>query len=205
MSRQLTLISALGAVLIIALWWLFLYSPGNDELTRIEDEIAAAETEQASLQQRIAVLENVRARAPETEAAIARVQAIVPDDPALPAALRQLAAAADDAGVELTAISTTRPAVVDELVGLNAATVTITANGSYFQLVDFLRRVEDPTITARGISFNNLAVTLAEHPTLTISLTGEMYAVLEPPPTPEEAVAPVEEDESGDEAEEEAA
>ena len=185
MSRQAVLLGVLGTVLVVALWWLFLYAPGQDELAAIEDEIAAAEAEQASLETRIAALEAVRARAPETEAAIARLRSLVPDDPALPSALRQLTAAALDAGIDVTAVATSRPEVVDEAIGLNAAGVSITATGSYFQLVDFLRRVEDPQITARGLTFSNLAVTTAVPPTLTISLTGQMYAVLEPPPEPD--------------------
>lgn len=209
MTRQLLLVSALGAVLVIAVWWLFLYSPGRAELAAVQDEIAAAQAEQASLQQRIAALEAVRARAPETEAAIAQLRAVVPDDPALPSALRQLVAAADDAGISIDSLATTRPEEREELVGLNSATVTLTATGSYFQLVDFLRRVEDPTITARGLKFDTLAVSTDEPPTLTISLTGQMYSVLDPPPAPEDPTVVVEDAEDqaaeGETAEEDAA
>lgn len=200
MSRQSILLAALGGILVIALWWMFLYSPGQEDLARIEDEVAAAETEQVSLQQRVAQLETVRSRAPETEAAIARLQSVLPDDPALPSALRQVAAAADDAGMRLDAVATSRPAVVDEAVGLHSASITLSATGSYFQLVDFLRRLEDPQITARGIAFNNLSVSRAEHPALTVTLTGDMFAVLEPPPTPDDAAAPETADETSDSA-----
>lgn len=184
MTRQTTLLSVLAAVLVIALWWLFLYSPGQDELAQLEDEIAAAETETASLQQRVAALEAIRARAPETEAAIAQLSSIIPDDPALSAALRQIVAAAEDAGVELDNVTTPRPAEVDELSGLHSVSLNLTATGSYFQVVDFLRRLEDPAITARGIVFNSLTVTPTEYPLLTLALTGEMFAVLEPVPQP---------------------
>lgn len=205
MSRQSILLAALAGILVIALWWMFLYSPGQEELARIEDEVAAAETEQVSLQQRVAQLEAVRSRAPETEAAIARVQSVLPDDPALPSALRQVAAAADDAGIELDAVATSRPSVLDEAVGLHSASISLSATGSYFQVVDFLRRLEDPQITARGITFNNLSVSPVEHPALTVSLSGEMFAVLEPPPTPEDAAAPEGADETTDETTDDAA
>lgn len=189
MTRQTTLLSVLAAVLVIALWWLFLYSPGQDELGRLEDEVAAAETETASLQQRVAALEAVRARAPETEAAIAQLFSIVPDDPALSGALRQIGAAAGDAGVELVSVTTPRPVVVDELSGLYSISLNITASGSYFQVVDFLRRLEDPAITARGLVFNTMTITPAEYPLLSTAITGEMFAVLEPVPEPVEETA----------------
>lgn len=184
MTRQSTLLAVLATVLVVALWWLFVYSPGQEELARIEEEVAAAETETASLQQRVAALEAVRSRAPETEAAIAQVLSIVPDEPALPGALRQIQAAADDAGITMDALVTERPVVLDEAAGLYSAGVTMTATGSYFQLVDFLRRLEDPAITARGFIFDNLSVAPTEHPALTISISGNMFASLEPPPVP---------------------
>lgn len=184
MTRQTALLATLAAVLVITLWWLFLYSPGQDELALLEDEIAAAESEQISLQQRVAQLETVRARAPETEAAIARLKSFVPDDPALPAALRQIQASADDAGARIIAITTTRPTVVDEGVGLYAAQLTLTVEGSYFQLVDLLRRIEAPEITARGVTFNNVTLAATDYPTLTASIVGDMYAVLDPVPEP---------------------
>ena len=190
MSRQAALLSLLGAVLLVALWWLFLYSPGQEELQAVEDEIASAETEQLSLQQRVAALEGVRARAPELEAAIAQLSSIVPDDPALPGALRQIAAAAEDAGLTLESVVTARPAAGEDDTALYAATLNVSATGSYFQLVDFLRRVEDPAITARGIEFTNLTVAASDYPALTIALNGEMYSVLEPVPTPPDPAAP---------------
>lgn len=200
MTRQTTLLSALAAVLVVALWWLFLYSPGQDELARVEDEVAAAEAETASLQQRVAALEAVRARAPETEAAIAQLFSIVPDEPALSGALRQIGAAADDAGVELDNVTTPRPVEVDELTGLYSVSLSMTATGSYFQLVDFLRRLEDPAITARGLVFNSLTVTPSEYPLLTIAITGEMFAVLEPVPEPVDEAAPDAPSDDGTEA-----
>lgn len=190
MSRQSILLAALAGVLVVALWWMFLYSPGQEELARVEEEITAAENEQLSLERRVAELEAVRSRAPEMEAAIVRLQSILPLDPALPSALRQIAAAAEDAGVDLDAVATSRPAVVDEAVGLYSASLSLTASGSYFQAVDFLRRIEDPQITARGITFNNLSLSAGDYPVLSVTLAGQMFAVLEPPPTPEDAATP---------------
>lgn len=184
MTRQTSLLAALAGVLVVALWWIFLYSPGQEEIARVEDEIAAAETEQVSLQQRVARLEMVRARAPETEAAIATLRSFVPDDPALAPALRQVQAAAEDAGATIISITTARPVVVDEPTGLHAAQISLNVEGSYFQIVDMLRRIEDPEISSRGIVFGSLTLTPAEYPTLAATISGSMYAVLDPVPQP---------------------
>ena len=184
MTRPAILLGVLGAVLIVALWWLFVYSPGADELAQVQDEIAAAEAEQASLEQRIEALEAVRARAPEIEAAIALAAGVVPSEPGLPAAFRQVEAAAEDAGATIRSLAAQRPVPVEELSELHQIEVTMNVEGSYFQLVDLVRRIEDPTITARGFDFTTSSLTLDEYPTLTASLTGRLYAILDPVPTP---------------------
>ena len=203
MNRQSILLAVLAAILVVALWWLFLYSPGQEQLASVQDEISAAQTEQASLQQRVASLESVRARAPETEAAIARVESIVPLDPALAAALRQIVAAADDAGVTLDALTTARPssAAEDEALSLFIQDVDITATGSYFQVVDFVRRIEDPTITSRALLFDNVTIAVSEYPELSVALSGRMFSVLEPVPAPpgEEAAPDDDDQEPADE------
>lgn len=196
MSRQSMLLAGLAGVLVAALWWIFLYTPGQDELARVEGEIAAAEAEMLSLQQRVGQLEAIRTRAPETEAAIARLLSVVPDDPDLPGALRQMEASAEDAGLELGSVVAERPTVVDEATGLSSASITLTGEGSYFQVVDFLRRLEDPQISARGFRFNDVTITADEYPTLSVSITGAMFSVLDPVPIPE-ASAPAE-DSAGD-------
>lgn len=199
MSRQATLLSVLGVILVIALWWVFLYSPGQEDLQRLEDDIAVAEDERVELQTRINQLEQIRSSAPETEALIAQLGSIVPTDPALAGALRQIEAAAEDAGVEVQQLSTSRPALVSEEdadTGLHEISVSMSLQGSYFQFVDFLRRLEDPSITSRGLVFTSLSLSAAEYPSLTASISGTMFAVLDPVPE----VDPDEADPAQDEA-----
>lgn len=195
------LLSALAAVLVVALWWLFLYTPVQDEISAVQDEISAAEAETTSLQQRVTALEAVRARAPETEAALARITSIVPEDPALAGALRQIEAAGEDAGVDISQISISRPAVVDEAVGLYSSSVALALEGSYFQVVDLLRRLEDPAITSRGLVLTNVSLAPSEYPVLSGSMNGQMFSILETPPEPAgpEPATPTEEPTTDDE------
>ena len=186
MNRQTLLLSLLALVLIGALWWMFLFSPGREELARLDNDIAAAENETVTLGARIAQLEGIRSTAPETEALIAQLGSIVPTDPALAGAIRQIEAAALDAGVRVESLSTSRPSEMTEVAesapGLHRMAVRMTLTGSYFQLVDFMRRLEDPTVTARGITFVNLSLSASEYPELSAAVTGSMFAILDPVP-----------------------
>jgi Tfp pilus assembly protein PilO len=190
MNRQVTLLVAVGLVLLVVVFYLFGWKPKSDEIAEIRAQTDDAVAQQALLESQIASLEDVRANAPEIEAALATAESLVPRDAALPSALRQLQLAADDSGTVLVSIAAGRPAAVEDVPELARVAVTITAEGSYFQLVDFLRRIEDPSITPRVVLFENVALSVDEHPTLTAALTGSMFAILPAPPAAEPAPEP---------------
>lgn len=182
-QQQQLLIAGVVALVAAVAFYFFLWSPKNAETAEINEQIDTVEAEQVQLRARIAELEQLRATAPEIEAAIVAAQSIVPRDLALPSATRQLQLAADESGVDMRTITFQQTSQVD---GAEPGTVSIdlgvTIEGGYFQIVDFLRRVEDPAITPRGIVWNNLSLAPSAYPTLNASLTGSMYAKLPAPP-----------------------
>lgn len=190
-TRILALISGLVAVLLAAGFFLLLYQPKSDEVAELEDQAATLQAQQAQLQGQITRLKQVRREAPDIEAQLAAAEAVVPRSAALPVFVRQMQQAADDSGVTLLSLSPGTPAAVAEATeGLATISVTVAVTGGYFQLVDFLRRLEDPAITARGFLWSSAGVSPADYPTLTLSLSGEMFAYLPgapqpPPPAPE--------------------
>jgi Tfp pilus assembly protein PilO len=140
-----------------------------------------------TLQARLRNLEGIRARAPEIEAAIAATDAVLPEEPNLPATLRQLQLAADESGARLVTVAPTRPQANEELE-VGVITVNVTLEGGYFQIVDFFRRVEDPSISPRAIRWASVALTVGEYPTLTVTASGQMFVVA-PPTTAQEPAA----------------
>jgi Tfp pilus assembly protein PilO len=202
MTRVQILLSVLGAILLIVLFWLLLWSPKQDDLELVRQDIETAQADQQRLTTERDQLRAVRDEAPEVEAHLAAARAVLPTDPGLPAALRQLQIAADEANAVLESVSPSRPEQVDEAPeGLSRINVSVQLSGGYFQLVDFLRRVEDAEITPRGLAWNDLSLTRDEYPTLSATLSGAMYAQLPAPPpeVPEDDVpADTDEDEDAD-------
>lgn len=185
MNRQTLLVGVLGTILVVALFWFFLWSPKDAELEEVNQQIAAAEQQQIQLQAELRRLEGIRDEAPEKQAQLAAAESVVPREAALPSALRQLQLAADDSGVTLMSVAPTRPESVEDLdPHIVAMALNVQLEGGYFQVVDFLRRIEDPSITPRGIVWQSLtaATTPEDYPVLTVALTGEMFAVLPVPP-----------------------
>lgn len=185
MKRTTLLLLILAVVLVLVLWWMFVFTPRADELDRVEDEIAAVEQQQAATRSRIAQLEAVRDAAPQLQADLAAAESLLPRDTALPSALRQLQQAADDSGATLVSVAPSRPDPVEGSDGLYVMNLNAEVRGSYFQIVDVLRRLEDPAISPRGILWDNAALNLDEYPELTSVLAGRMFAVLPQPPASE--------------------
>ena len=203
MTRQSTFLAILVALLLAVGFYFLLFQPGQEELADVETQIEDVEAQQGVTQIRIAELEAVRAEAASIEAAIAAAASLVPSDAALPATLRQLQAAADDSGLTLTTIAPSPPAPFVSPDGTDAELATIAVNmvaeGSYFQLVDFMRRIEDPALVARGVVVDAVSVTPLEYPDLSMSVTAQIFSNIVPGPDPNAV------EEEAEEAEEDAA
>ena len=194
MNRSILALLALAAVAIVALSFMFLIKPKMDDAAELRAEAEDIRAQQSQVRSQIAALEEVRSTSPDLEAELAAVSAIVPETPALPAALRQLQVAADDSGVTLVSVAPGEPASVgvEGLPGLSSISVNLQLTGGYFQVVDFLRRIENPVITARGILVQNVSVTPEEYPTLSVTVTGTMFSILEQPAEDQAEPAPTE-------------
>jgi Tfp pilus assembly protein PilO len=187
MNRTMVLLSVLAAILVVAMAWLLLLQPRNNEIDELRAETASFEAQEQQLQARVAALRQVREDSPDYEAQLAAAYAIIPRDTALPAVLRQLQLAADESGLTLMAVAPSRPAaatVEGGATGLARINVAVDVEGRYFQLVDFLRRLEDPAISPRALNWTsmNLSGDPEEYPLLTASLQGDLFALLPTPP-----------------------
>jgi Tfp pilus assembly protein PilO len=184
-KRTHMLLGLLGVILTGVLFWLLLWQPKNEAIAATSEEIVSVQDQQRMLEVELTRLRLVREEAPEAEARLAAAAAIVPERSALPSLLRQLQLAADEASVTMTSVTVGRPledAVGGPVGGAASLPVTATVEGSYFQLVDLLRRVEAPDITPRGVLWESVSVVDGEYPELTATLTGRTFAAAVLPP-----------------------
>lgn len=164
--RNLVVIGVLASVALLAAGWVFLVSPERSHAAKLKTDADGVRSSTSSLQTQLAML---RAQAKSLPAQRAKLQAIsakVPNNPAEPALVRALTKAADSAGVELTSIAPSTPAVMTAPVAPVAPAATgaapaagtppvaaslqvaaialkITATGTYFELEQFQRNLEN--------------------------------------------------------------
>ena len=202
MTRVGWLLTGLLCVLLVVGWYFLIFDPTSEEIENVRAETDQILDQAAQERARAAQLREVRQNAPEAEAALNAGQTIIPEEPAIPALFRQLQQAADDAGVRLLSINPAEPSVVTvddrEVASIG---VSMSLEGSYFQMVDLARRIEDPTLTPRALRWDAASLAPSEFPDLTVSFAGQVYSrnVVELPTIEEpEEVAPDEDDEADD-------
>ena len=165
MNRKVLLIAAGGAIALVAVWFVVLWSPQSTRLDgALQREEEAADANSA-LELRIDRLRDLRARRPQLEADLLALEAAVPAGPELDEFLLDADAAADRAGVDITSITPSKPSTGaageeagtttsttaaagttgDPAAGAppSAITVALDASGGYFQVLDFINRLDD--------------------------------------------------------------
>ena len=177
MTRVGWLLTGLLCVLLVVGWYFLLFQPTSEDIEDVRADTEATLVQAANERARAEELRAVRRTAPEAEARLAAGQTVVPQDAAMPALFRQLQQAADDAGVRLTTISPGSPSVQtrddEEFAVID---VSLAINGTYFQVVDLARRIEDPLLTPRALEWTSASISPSEYPELTVTLSGQVFA-----------------------------
>ncbi len=206
MSRLQILLSVLGVVLIVVLVTLFVFQPREERLAELETQIDQELDLQAELTRERNELREVRGDAPELEAQLSAAEVVVPSHPDVPGLIRSIQLAADDAGTLLVSVAPSRmQQLPDAPEGVSVAELNIQLEGNYFQVVDFLRRVEDPELIGRGILWTGATLTRGTEDqvddedevddavtagNLIVTLSGRVYSHLPEPPSEEELEDP---------------
>jgi Tfp pilus assembly protein PilO len=171
--------TVVGVLVVLAAGWFLLVSPKRSEAADLNAQAASKATANQQLAGQLAILKAQAKELPQQQAKLAAVAAKIPDNPALPALVRALSKAADDAGVELVSmapsppaavaaaaapataagagVTAARPAVGSSAAGaLQSIGLNLNVVGGYFQVEQFLDRLE-----SLGRAFKVTGFTLA--------------------------------------------
>ena len=185
MTRRAPVIAIVVAVLLTAAFWYLLYQPRRVEQGRYIEQTAQLESERQQLQATIVTLREIEAQQKDYRSQLARLREYIPDAAAQPETLEALQEAADSSGLEVKQMTFSDPELVegvpetnDEGTALARIPAQMTVAGGYFQIVDLIRRIE--VDMARAIKIDTVTVAEAEElfPTLTVTWTGKVFAVL---------------------------
>lgn len=174
-TRRQLIVAGVVAVVVTALFFLFLLKPKLNDIAKTRSDVATARAEQDTLNAQLAHLQDVKKNAPATMAKLAALSQYVPATPDLPGFIQQVQNAATQSGIDLQSIAPSPPAAVTGSTGVQTISVTLTCQAGYFRIEDFLARLENlqRAVEVRAISLSPIQSQVSSELSLssTISLT----------------------------------
>ena len=133
---------AAGGLVLILLWYFVLYSPTSSDLSDTKNQVAEAQQHKQELENEVRQLKELSRNAPQQEADLRALNAAVPQNPDLGEFILQANNIATASGVDWLSISPSPP--VANSNGPNSMiALSIQIDGGFFQLLDYLNRLED--------------------------------------------------------------
>ena len=188
--RQWTVLTALGVVGVLAAGWFLMISPQRSHASQLRTEAASVENSTNGLMTQISQLKEQQKGETAQQKRLAEIAQLIPDNPQLPALIRQLSAAAHKAGVSLDSLAPSTPAPVAAAAGAAGAAaplaqipVTISVTGSYFNIESFLRKLEhlDRALKTTGLTIapnNGDTAKAGDAGAAPNALTGQIQAIV---------------------------
>ena len=191
MTRKITLAAVGASVVLLALWFVLLWGPQGGKLADAEEREEAAAAANAELELRRDRLVAAQAEAPALQAKVEALRVAVPDSPDLAQFILDANDAATASGVDFLSISPTPPAAGTDPTQPSAVNLAISVDGGYFQVLDYLNRVDDMDRIV-VVDTLDLAPTGEEGRTagLSVSLSARMFTTATPAGLPGAAPAP---------------
>jgi len=176
-GKEVYIITAVVAVVLIVAWYFLLLSPMRAELSDLDGQVVAQQAALATAKQEVARLEAYKKTAPQSRAEIVRLGKMLPQSEGIPSLIIELTRTADASGVDLNSIArgATQPGTP---FGLQSVTLAVT--GRFFDIEDFLYRLET-YVAFRNASFR-VTGRLLQVTTLSLAGGGVTTDSSSPPP-----------------------
>jgi Tfp pilus assembly protein PilO len=138
-GKEIYIIAGVIAIVLVVAWYFLLFSPTRQELSDLDDQIAADETALTAAQQELALLQSYEKTAPQAQVDIMRLSRMLPEDEGIPSMIVDLTKTATLSGVKLNSISR-GGTTTGTPFGIQ--TITLAVTGEFFDVQDFLYRME---------------------------------------------------------------
>jgi Tfp pilus assembly protein PilO len=157
MSRKVIAIAVAALVAIGGIWYVALWAPQGTSLKKANASATSAEQKESTLKAQVAALQLQRAQLPVLQAQMAQLSQAVPAVAGIDKVIDNVTAVALASGVTLSSLSP--PALGATAAGAAASGVipmsmTVTVSGTYFQIVDFINKLNSMPRLAVVDGFN---------------------------------------------------
>jgi type IV pilus assembly protein PilO len=158
-QRNLLILGNLLLVLLVVGFYVFLLGPLREDLAERRAEREAKQEQLSQLDAEVARLEDIQSRAPEIERQLLELSRRVPEQPELPTLVVQVQEIAEESDVTQLLVQREDPEEPEDGGDYTVVPVTMTFEGTYDQLQDFLLRLRNLT---RLVTVENIVYEVAE-------------------------------------------
>lgn len=197
--RNKILFASLGFLALVLLWYFTLFSPNQKRISDVRAQQVTVAQQIEDLKVRLVQLQQLQANEPQLRADLARFEDALPEDPRLPDFILQVQDQANLSGIEFLAITPSLPSPFGAAPAgpnqLQAISVSLSTTGEYFELLDFILRLERQI--PRAVRLNTFsfapqsAPSVGVSPKLAVTFQLQMFVIAPAAAAPAVPVAPV--------------
>jgi Tfp pilus assembly protein PilO len=181
MRSRLVVFGVLLTVVVVLIWNIAIFSPRGHKLNDAKKAAQAAQQLEPGLQAQLAQLKQISENGPAIAAELDKLNAAVPASPDLDGFILSANQIAVQAGIDWLSVS---PSVVQAgTTGPSVIPLSMQIKGGFFQVLDYLNRLEDMGRLVIVDAINTTASSAAGvtgPPTLSVTLTGRMFTLAQP-------------------------
>lgn len=137
--RNIYILSGVGLIALIALFWFFLLSPLREGIAETEAQIEVERQSLMAAQAKLAQLEQYRKAALRNEARLLELAKMVPSSDEVPSLILQVQDLASEAGIDFLQIS---PGEAQAVGDYSVIALSLQMEGTFFDINDFIYRAE---------------------------------------------------------------
>jgi Tfp pilus assembly protein PilO len=187
MKSRVVAFGVLLLIVVVLMWNLLIFAPKGKSVSKAKKDAQAALQMQTQLRATLSRLNNISRNGPQIAAELDKLSAAVPTDPDLDGFILSANQIAEQSGIDWLSVS---PSVVQAgTTGPSVIPLTVQIKGGFFQVLDYLNRLED---MGRLVIVDGINVTAANAagasgttstgpPTLSVTLTARMFTRAAPP------------------------
>ena len=139
-GREIYIITAVVAVVLIVAWYFLLFSPAQRKMSDLGTQVQSAQSALDMANLEVAKLESYKKTAPQSRAEVVRLGKMLPESEGIPGLIIELSKTAEASGVTITSIAR-GTTTAGSPFGIQTATIQV--SGRYFDVEDFLYRLEE--------------------------------------------------------------
>jgi Tfp pilus assembly protein PilO len=178
MKSRAIVLGVLGTIVLLLVWNLLLFAPKGRTLSHAKDDTQTAEQLGSTLQATLTHLQDISRNGPEIAAELDKLSAAVPASPDLDGFILSANQIAVTSGIDWLSVS---PAVAQSGTTSDVSVIPLSVQikGGFFQVLDYLNRLEDMgrLVVVDGINISAAASAGASSgaPILSVTLTARMF------------------------------